>query len=376
MVPYRTAPDKEYADALAKLFRHREVSALMLSRQARNAIPVIMPPSSRKKWIGGVSAIAAVGLIGALWATRSHPLSERSTRVADGSFRAYVWQSPDRLALLLTTDQFEQRDLKTGARAVGTLGSATPSQHVWRASPDGQRLLAFDNGPAFTVLEQGTVVEQRDDFEGWGGDAAAMATSGIAWLPDSRRWLAWSPHHSKAPLRLYSVDAPNGPPIKMETTENRSHLIGVTPDLLVVQADAPAPPAAVDHITLTHFGVYPNRAPRHTTTFRLPTTAQIAELELAPQGDRLAWLFVDARRSPLITMLIRLFPALAGRFPPTEGISVWVSRLDGTEMHEIGFEQTHATGKETNVATDLRWVPDGKRLSYLMNGALYTVPAP
>jgi hypothetical protein len=337
----------------------------------------MMSPSRRKKWIAAFGGMAALFvLIGALWATRSHRLLEHATRLADGSFRSYVWQSPDRLALLLQTDELEQRDMKSGARTLGSLGAAIHGSHVWRASPDSIRLLTFDDGPAFYVVGPAEAEQKRVEFDGWGGDSMVTRLPGVAWLPDSRRWLALSPSRSRQPLRLYSVDAPDSAAVTLPMPTAMTNLVGVTPDLRVVQTDARPPDATATNIAVITFGIYPNRAPVHSSSFPLPVTAQIKDLELAPAGDRLAWLLVDARRSPLVTMLVRLLPTLGGRFPPTQGISVWVSRLDGTEMHEIGFEQTHATGKDTNVATDLRWMPDGKHLSFLMNDALYSVPAP
>jgi hypothetical protein len=321
-----------------------------------------------------MAALSAV--ITALWATRRHDLLEHATRITEGHFRSYVWQSANKLALLRLMDEFEQRDMATGVQTLGSIGPVASGTHLWRASPDGRRLLTFDDGPAFYVVGQTASDGYKVEFNEWGGDELGPRLPGIAWLPDSRRWLAWSPARSKHPLKLYSVDAPVASPVSITTPAAMTTLLGVTPDHLVVQSDAPLPPATVKRITISTFGVYPNRTGVQSVSFPLPVTAQINDVELAPHGDRLAWMFVDARRSSLVTMLVRLLPTLASRFPPTEGISVWVSRLDGTEMHEIGFQQTHMSGKDTNIATDLRWMPDGKRLSFLMNDSLYSVPAP
>jgi len=265
----------------------------------------------------------------------------------------------------------------TGQRTLGAIGTGLSGNQMWRASPDGQQILTFDRTGDFSVLEQRKLIQYRSEFVRWTGRSmAAPGPVGAVWLPDSRRWLSWTPGPDKYLLHLYSIDSPHGAPVSVSTSETMSYLVGVTPDYLVVQTDTPSPPSTAKRVTLTTFGVYPNSATARIVSFPLPVTAQISGLELAPQGDRLAWLLVDARRTPFITMLIRLIPSMSGRFPPTEGISVWVSRLDGTEMHEIGFQQTHSTGKDTNVTTDLRWMPDGKHLSFLMNNSLYSVPAP
>jgi len=332
----------------------------------------LRPP--RNRWIAGVGVVVTLAvLISALWATRPHALLEHATRITEGTFHAYAWQPPNTLALILQTDELELRDMTNGQRTLGAVGTGATGTKLWRASPDGRHLLAFERSGVFWVLERRELIQHRTDFESW--DAGAMPPAGV-WLPDSRRWLAWTPGHSKQPLRLYSFDAPHGTPVSVPAPEAMTGLIGVTPDNLVVQTDAPFPPATAKKITLATFGIYPNRTGVRTVPVPLPVTAQIHDLELAPRGDRLAWLLVDARRTTFITMLIRLVPSLSGHFPPTEGISVWISRLDGTEMQEIGFQQTHASGKNTNVATDLRWMPDGKHLSFLMDNSLYSVPAP
>ena len=318
--------------------------------------------------------VALALLLGALWAARTHALLEHATRITEGAFRAYAWQPPSTLALILPTGELELLDIASGQQTLSAVGTVVTETQVWRASPDGQHLLNFDTSGVFSVFKQAELIQHRTDLEYPEGDSARSYPAGV-WLPDSRRWLARTPGHGK-PLRLYSVDSPHGAPVTLAPPEGMTNLVGVTPDLLVIQTDTPSPPLTATRVTLATFGVYPNRAPVRSFSFPLPVTAQIQNLELAPQGDRLAWLLVDARRSPLMTVLIRLVPSMSGRFPPTEGISVWVSRLDGTEMHEIGFQQTHATGKDTNVATDLRWMPDGKHLSFLMNHTLYSVPAP
>ncbi len=126
----------------------------------------------------------------------------------------------------------------------------------------------------------------------------------------------------------------------------------------------------------------PNRAtlrrsplPMHRYSVHAPLNGHFANSNpwyqpsvLSPQGDRLAWLIVREYTPP-------------GQ-RKQRMIGLWVSRLDGSGMQEIGHMdyQPNDFGHrgyepKKEVPQHLRWTPDGKRLSFQYQGALYTVPA-
>ena len=95
-------------------------------------------------------------------------------------------------------------------------------------------------------------------------------------------------------------------------------------------------------------------------TVHLPGRAY--EIAVSPKGDRIAWL---------------LMPNLKGRPRNVQrgAASLWVSQLDGSRMREIGSAGTDVRQRSApSLLMQLRWLPGGKRLSFLYNGALYTVP--
>lgn len=51
---------------------------------------------------------------------------------------------------------------------------------------------------------------------------------------------------------------------------------------------------------------------------------------------------------------------------------VYVSRVDGTQMQEIG---SAPTPEEANQDVEIKWLPGGKRLSFVYKNVLYTVSA-
>jgi hypothetical protein len=65
------------------------------------------------------------------------------------------------------------------------------------------------------------------------------------------------------------------------------------------------------------------------------------------------------------------------KFKAFVATELWVSQLDGSQMHKIGhvaelLEDDDATDF---LLSDLQWLPDGKRLSFEYNDGLWTVPA-
>jgi hypothetical protein len=87
----------------------------------------------------------------------------------------------------------------------------------------------------------------------------------------------------------------------------------------------------------------------------LPPDTALQEMVISPQGDRIAW--------HLSTK--------------TQGVwveSLWVSRIDGTQMHEIGSGDLEGGKKPQIISGNMKWVPGEKRLSFRDQHTLYTVP--
>jgi Tol biopolymer transport system component len=72
---------------------------------------------------------------------------------------------------------------------------------------------------------------------------------------------------------------------------------------------------------------------------------------LSPQGERFAWLFQTMTRTKTTA-------------------SVWVSDLDGSNMRRV----TRELAWNVDAPAYLHWNPDGKRISYWRQNALWTTP--
>ena len=104
--------------------------------------------------------------------------------------------------------------------------------------------------------------------------------------------------------------------------------------------------------------------------YRLLPPAGLARGEgrafLSPHGDRLAWVMVFNRRIPKISFQ-RQDPYFV--VEPVFSTVVCLSRLDGSNIRVLGHLQS---GREISRVT---WMPDGRRLSFVCNNALWTVSA-
>lgn len=96
---------------------------------------------------------------------------------------------------------------------------------------------------------------------------------------------------------------------------------------------------------------------------RLPAGTRLHEVRLNPAGDTLAWLLY--RDKPGRSRLAR--------------VELWLSGIDGKRLREVGSISVQRLQKgrvfDYDFPLRLGWTLDGKSVSYVREGALYTVPA-
>jgi hypothetical protein len=113
-------------------------------------------------------------------------------------------------------------------------------------------------------------------------------------------------------------------------------------------------------------GVPPRRRP-----ITVPPGLSKAHLSLSARGDGLAWLGEENYLPPYQDWLGQHFSWF--RFRPRRTITLWTTDLYGGGARRVGrlrlpVEATAAPGS-------LRWVPGRDRVSFIYDGALWTVPA-
>ena len=120
-------------------------------------------------------------------------------------------------------------------------------------------------------------------------------------------------------------------------------------------------------------------------TFAACNSASGDSAQISPQGNRVFWLFHSRAYTPSFRALLRRFnPRVEA--PAYQWMSLQVSRLDGSDMREVGgvtvemnLLRTTQAGMPTTGRScqdeiqDVRWLPDGEHLSFCCHHALYTV---
>jgi hypothetical protein len=105
--------------------------------------------------------------------------------------------------------------------------------------------------------------------------------------------------------------------------------------------------------------------------FLLPIPAKLRRGEgrtfISPQGDRVAWVYAFQLRVPRF-WFERTYPYVETR--PRYSTVVLASGADGDGLGTIGV-----LGPGSDVGT-VTWNPDGKRLGFVHDGSLWTVPVP
>lgn len=112
----------------------------------------------------------------------------------------------------------------------------------------------------------------------------------------------------------------------------------------------------------------------------LPSGAGGGFIALSPKGDRLFWGAICATKiSPIQVAIHRLLPFIRGNGTIVE--RGWVSHLDGSHMKEVGFYEM-PIGRPSRIHPRApiliyapKWTPDGKRISFIYEDRIMTIPA-
>src|SRR5579871_2836350 len=291
--------------------------------------------------------------------------------------------------------------------------------HIWlhtlRLSPDGKWVIWMEGGIVSPPTRWGALSLDGSRFVS--GDIGYYFGQPILlWLPDSRHFAALS--DDPQALLIYSLDAPT-----------RQHQIELPPfpsewmpkvNFYLILIGFPSPGRALARIGGTDEEGVPNtgfytfpimeRTGARHYIIPIPNGVQtngLDALELSPQGNRLAWCYRFFREWD---------KGLSNRQ------EVWVSDVDGSHMHEVGFHESlyanpadrpvralktpsfgpsdnrpadgkarmlveilsFRTGSEmteiygqpatSHILDSFQWLSDGKRLSFLYDDAIWIVP--
>jgi hypothetical protein len=241
-------------------------------------------------------------------------------------------------------------------------------------SPDGTRLLWTDFG-AETV--HGVRLDGSHAFTCVPRKSDDGSSVQVRWASDSRHWVAYvgaeamlyddNPSHSPKKVLITASDY-SDPTIPMDRISAQSLVLG-------------------DHILACRWiGYHPTvdlldigigrTTGLKTRHIQLPPKAIVEAMAFAPKGDRIAWILARPDIPPSEPIQTEQVPGTS--IGPFRTEALWVSNIDGTQMHEIGSRNLKAEENFQPQIIDLQWVPGNIRLSFMCfdkGWGLYTVSA-
>jgi hypothetical protein len=364
-------------------------------------------------------AVAGIGA-GILWSLRPHPLLllSRAKRIADTRYwrkdpGAYFWLSNHEIMLFRTwpKDPYEaiRLDLRTMQETPMTplnkalkaeLGTNWGDGLELLPSPDGNHLLCISPGSIYRlsyaiVPQPGTGINSpikpyvrktfTVDIDGThlvhgqrkaGGDRI----SNYKWRCDSKGYIAPlnGDRHRFDSIQIFGLDT--------QVAKNDVALgdygeipinAGLTAENSIVGTDAGNLFGSGSTAKLKSYPLKAGAKPAQKLV-PLPTFADYYNTIVSPNGDRIAWVISGTGRKSHTNLLEKFFSFLGQKPVPTAGL--WVSKVDGSELHEIGRMEFPWKPKGNNLPSAalrlsmVRWTPDSKHLSFIHDEALYTVP--
>jgi hypothetical protein len=356
-----------------------------------------------KRWLIplGLFAVAAFFYLTARPERLLLPMSTRVIGTGNWVGQTYNWQSGHSIIVFKEENsEFTPVVVNTYSKTVAPLISpATNGYHTYMSvsrsyiSPDGSQLLwtGYVSGVEglWTLYNLKTKVLTRCSYQQTNPSLYSDEENLVSWLPDNRRWVSLDSLAPTPCLVVYSRDGMDGSsgayvplmvplPYVLPSTPSDIdpivELLGVSQEGdALVTTWRPGPGETRSFVTCD-FAPVPGAPFKKWAITLGPEVSYSSQRVLSPDKDHIAWKVVCRRSSPFLTMLGRVFSRL--RSEPRETAEIWVSRLDGSGMREIGHLNLHlgpnSVGEKT--PSEIRWTPDGKKLSYIYKDTLYTVP--
>jgi hypothetical protein len=340
-----------------------------------------------RKWERLILVIAAFVVCGSILLRPERNLLHRATRLnvptsllADESF-TYRWLSTNSIFAVRETSQGEYQALKvdlasgkttpfTGLDALFQGHEKRSNPFRWALSPNASWVLIQICSPSNSTYFASTLD---------GSGSLTRSSPGIRnqfmWTRDSQGWFELVEQRTRTNLavRIHRLDTSQFKEVSvtLPTGSRRYWLEAVAANgsLLAYESQL-GDPSRIVELNQIDLSSNPARLMRLPAT--LPRRAILLDLFVSPDGERLGWL-LSFERSRLSK------PRLAGQFPfvdfeKVHTSALWVSKIDGSQMREVGHLKL---GASISIAG---WTPDGQHFDFgYLNLAmeqfqLWTVP--
>jgi len=263
-----------------------------------------------------------------------------------------------RLPFLYDIQNHHRTDL---TKLEGQMNSISNSNSSFNVAPDGKHIAWTSNVNSRVDV----ALLNGSDRKTW----QVSNPTDIAWERDSKHWraLCWQQSESSQyRMTTASLDTPGivTPPQPKEAWDRKSF------DAVHDELDNEFQVDLIkDQVVSAGSGM---RANGHTIKLKAPEGTTINDLIVSPDGRFIAWELQSLKhRDAFLEKLPWLNRSLGP--PIRHRMELWVSKADGTEMHEIGYCPLDADPEDDSGPKLILWQPDCKHLSFVYKDFLYLV---
>lgn len=104
---------------------------------------------------------------------------------------------------------------------------------------------------------------------------------------------------------------------------------------------------------------------------RLPWEGEVGASALEHSGRRIVFTLMSQPAANRYTRLLKPINIDMTHL----SVSLWISGLDGEGLRCLGAVPLESVAREDQDISDVKWLPDGKRVSFICHRSLWTIPA-
>ncbi len=232
-------------------------------------------------------------------------------------------------------------------------------------SPNGKWLL-WSSGVSLPGIKQWVASTLNGQQQKWplgpdpDSEFAALPGNALR-VPDSHHWVELVSRYAK---RVYSIHLAHVYVLDKAAPVRTVHISGLGDGLpvgirqdgtIVMHTSSRQSDRLVQQLVMSLVSLDADTVTARKLRLPIPASSGVSDVKLSPKGDRLAWILEQGRG---LTRLYTLYAADA----------------DGAHSRPLGSAEMVKTGKGYSWPRDLRWLPDGKQVSFVYKNAIYTHP--
>ncbi|MEO8429683.1 MAG: hypothetical protein ABI651_21540 [Verrucomicrobiota bacterium] len=223
----------------------------------------------------------------------------------------------------------------------------------WALSPNASWLLVQVSSPSNTTYVASTLDGSRSLTRSSPG-----GSNQFMWMANGQGWFEVVEQRTNWVVRLHRLDSSEFKEVSVElpadSTRYWRKVVAANGSLLAFETHSGGTSRSVDLVQID-LSFDPARLVRDSVA--LPRPASVSALFVSPDGERLAWHLVFKHSRLSGPRFSRQFPFVD--FEKVYNSGLWVSKIDGSQMREVGPVKPHRGISAAG------WTPDGQHLGFV-----------